>query len=189
MLGLEAQAKATLAMIERDAEAQLARRREITVPEWVSTLTEESSAWQLLHPAKRVRKQSSDNDEGKAETQSPDQKARKRPSPVDKESLQDRPPTAAYRIMQSLLSRVAESSRSRSAPSQEPLDSSGTTQQHASGAGIDAVPKPATSAAAPAVAAFAGSFAARGVWQRSFKKTVAENPHHKGMGVVALAAM
>ena len=37
-------------MIEREADHQLARRRDTTVPEWVSTLTEESSAWQFLKP-------------------------------------------------------------------------------------------------------------------------------------------
>ena len=37
-------------MIEREADHQLARRRDTTVPEWVSTLTEESPAWQFLKP-------------------------------------------------------------------------------------------------------------------------------------------
>ena len=44
------QAQATLSMIEREADHQLARRRDTTVPEWVSTLTEESPAWQFLKP-------------------------------------------------------------------------------------------------------------------------------------------
>ena len=42
-------------MIERETEGQLARLRDKSarsIPEWVGTLTEESSAWQLLYPGK-----------------------------------------------------------------------------------------------------------------------------------------
>jgi hypothetical protein len=56
MVNLEAQAKATLAVIERDVDAQLAARREACLPEWVSNLTEESAAWRLLKPGARKKK-------------------------------------------------------------------------------------------------------------------------------------
>ena len=58
-------------MIERETEGQLARRRDKSlrsIPEWVGTLTEESSAWQLLYPGKvpketTVNKDSDDDDD------------------------------------------------------------------------------------------------------------------------------
>ena len=46
-------------MIERETEGQLARLRDKSarsIPEWVGTLTEESSAWQLLYPGKVPKK-------------------------------------------------------------------------------------------------------------------------------------
>ena len=47
---------ATLTMIEREAEYQQARRHQETVPQWVNSLTEESSAWEFLKPKEKKKK-------------------------------------------------------------------------------------------------------------------------------------
>tara|TARA_B100000795_G_scaffold206784_1_gene160242 strand:- start:4125 stop:4700 length:576 start_codon:yes stop_codon:yes gene_type:complete len=61
-----------LELIERETEGQLARRRDESarsIPEWVSALTTESSAWQLLNlypgkvPKKTPTNEDSDNDD------------------------------------------------------------------------------------------------------------------------------
>ncbi len=43
-------------MIEREAENQQARRHQETLPQWVSSLTEESSAWEFLKPKEKKAK-------------------------------------------------------------------------------------------------------------------------------------
>lgn len=52
-------------MIEFETDGQLARRRDESVrsiPEWVGTLTEESSAWQLLYPGRVPKKTTANKD-------------------------------------------------------------------------------------------------------------------------------
>jgi hypothetical protein len=64
MMDLEAQARATLAFVERETAGKLARRDKESVPAWVSTLLKETTAWQLLYPG-RVKKQGDDcSDDG-----------------------------------------------------------------------------------------------------------------------------
>jgi hypothetical protein len=56
MRDLEAQAKATLALIERETEGHLARRVAHAVPDWVGSLLQESTAWQMLYPGRVPKK-------------------------------------------------------------------------------------------------------------------------------------
>ena len=46
-------------MIERDTNDDLERRRDHAVPEWVGTLLQESTAWQMLYPGRVPKKRKS----------------------------------------------------------------------------------------------------------------------------------
>ena len=46
-------------MIERETEEHLARRVAHAVPEWVGTLLQESTAWQMLYPGRVPKKRKS----------------------------------------------------------------------------------------------------------------------------------
>jgi len=49
---LDAQAQKSLELLEKETKAKLDNRSEVAVPDWVSTLTEETTAWSILNPWK-----------------------------------------------------------------------------------------------------------------------------------------
>lgn len=63
-------------MIERETETHLSRRRDESVPHWVSTLLHESTAWQLLYPGRvpKKRKHIFDDDDDDLELDDDDKK-------------------------------------------------------------------------------------------------------------------